>query len=103
MSEFVLPIPSWWEGASGDEVWAFQLSACTCPGRTCQDNPPDGSAIPTMSDEEIRHHLSTASRLLATHKTRWLEGYARQLVDERRRRKGVAIHVSTAGHQGRGR
>lgn len=81
--------PPWHRGASSDEIAAFRLSQCTCG--TCPpeaDNRPDGGSIPLKTTDELHRQLVVAQQRLAERRTRWLERYTGQLLDELRRRNG---------------
>lgn len=75
--------PEWWQGATVDEVLAFRLSSV---------NPPDGTGVPALDDQELRRQLAVADVLLRDRvtTTRWLERYAGLLVGEARLRRGAA-------------
>ena len=81
MTDVLASRPAWWGEATGAEVEAFNLSSAY---------EPDGSGIPGLEDRELRRQLATAEQRLKTARTRWLEGYAAQLVAESRARRGVA-------------
>jgi len=74
--------PSWWGGATLDEVLALGL---------CGDCPGTGAGIPGLTDDELRRQIAVAaSRLEAGQGSPWLRRWMRQLLDERRGRRGAA-------------
>lgn len=75
------PAPAaWWQGANYLEVLTFKLSS---------ENPPDGSGVVRLTEDELRRQLQEADVLLRDRGTRWLDTYAARLVQENRRRRGA--------------